>query len=297
MNYDKQLNLIIDNDSAVCYEINNIRRKVFNFFLVSLLNIIPPSFQKIVKKTHKSVECIVDNATSHVALEILYKHGNSKDSKNLLHKIFHKVWFDCNNPKAVRNRLKLVEREIKKSVNELIQKNGSINILSIASGSSRAMVESVCNNDLSNVDISITFLDKNPKANEYSKGLTKKCPSHYNLRWIIDTASNFPNYFGENYKKLNLIEMVGLLDYFDDEKAIKVFSLIYNNLDEDGIFISGNISDNRERKFITDVIGWKMVYRSGEELANIAIKAGFKPERLKIIYEPLKIHAVLVAQK
>jgi len=288
--------IIIDDDPALGYETNSFLREVFNFFFIPILNLIPAGFQKTVKRTHQSAECVIENATTHVAIEVLYNHGNPKDSKNLLHKVFHKIWFTVNNSKAVRNRLKLVERELKKAIKYFIEQDKDINILSIASGSARAIVESACNSSSIDKEVSITFLDKNPKANEYSKNLAKICPPHYNLRWITDTASNFPSHYNEN-EKPNIVEMVGLLDYFDDEKVIKIFSIIYKNLSPGGFLISANIDDNKERKFVTNVVGWKMIYRSGKELANLAIKVGFDPEKVKIIYEPLKIHAVLIAVK
>jgi len=295
---NNQPNLIVDNNPVMGYETNGLLRRVFNFFFIPVLNSIPSNFQKVIKSTHKSAECIIENATSHVAIEVLYKHGNPKDSKNLLHKIFHKIWFNMNNSKAVRDRLKLVEREIRIILLKLAEEKKDINILSIASGSARAIVESVCSLDkLNNINVFVTFLDKNPKAIEYSKILSKKIPPYYNLRWITDTASNFPKYFNEEHKNLNIIEMVGLLDYFDDDKVIKIFSLIYQNLSHGGFLVSANIDNNKEKKFITNVVGWKMIYRNGEQLVSLAIKSGFDSKKIKIIYEPLKIHAVLVAQK
>ena len=73
----------------------------------------------------------------------------------------------------------------------------------------------------------VTFLDKNPYALEYSKNLAKDLPKHFNLHWVEDTASSFPKYL-DNKPDLNLVEMVGLLDYFDDEKVISVFSISFS---------------------------------------------------------------------
>jgi len=47
----------------------------------------------------------------------------------------------------------------------------------------------------------------------------------------------------------------------------------------------------------TKTMRWPMIYREPEELADIAIKAGFSPDRLKIVFEPLGIHGIAVCQK
>ena len=50
-----------------------------------------------------------------------------------------------------------------------------------------------------------------------------------------------------------------------------------------------------EKHFLKWVVNWSMIYRNPYELAEIASVAGFEDYRL--IYEPLRIHGVLVAEK
>jgi hypothetical protein len=40
-----------------------------------------------------------------------------------------------------------------------------------------------------------------------------------------------------------------------------------------------------------------MIYRTAEELANLVNKAGFDYNNMKVFYEPLKIHGMVVAKK
>ena len=95
----------------------------------------------------------------------------------------------------------------------------------------------------------------------------------------------------------NIIETVGLMDYFDDENVEKFFFHVYTHLRPGGIFITANIADNSERKFVTNLVGWEMVYRQPEEFYEIAVRAGFRKENIKILLEPLKIHFVMIAKK
>lgn len=288
----------VDKDPQLKYEINGFGRKTINFFLIPILNSLPPSFHNKVKKTNQKAGQVVKEKTTHAALETLYHKGSNLkfNKKHFLEGFFHEVWFNTNNAKAVRNRLKLVKRLITKAI--LDRKNQtSISVLSIASGSARAVAESILAAGVSS-KIESFFLDRSDKAIEYSKGLVDELSllekSNTKVEWIQDTANSFPQYIDQ---KLDIVEMVGLLDYFDDEKVVRIFNTIYSNLNEGGVMISSNIVDNSERKFLDKAIGWKMIYRYGEEFAELAEKAGFQKGNIEVIYEPLKVHVIIVAYK
>lgn len=280
------------------YEKNNSIKEMVNIFFIPILNSIPCKLQFLVKKTHPSAKKVIENKTSHIALEALYNKGVYSNKQNLKETIFQKIWFNTNNSKAVRNRLKAVKRELFSFSQQVIDQDNDLYIFSIASGSARAITESISNlKNQNNKKIAVSFLDKNPIAIEYSKEKFLTHNSNPNLipNWHLDTASNFYKHIQD--KKPDIIEMVGLLDYFDDKKTLEIFKKIYANLEDGGIFITANIDDNSERPFVTNFVDWNMVYRNGKDLFNLITKAGFKKENIKIFYEPLKIHAILVAKK
>ncbi|PIQ31389.1 MAG: hypothetical protein COW61_03705 [Candidatus Yonathbacteria bacterium CG17_big_fil_post_rev_8_21_14_2_50_46_19] len=290
--------IVVDTDSEIGYEKNGFIRKFINVFYIPLLNSIHGNTRNFIKKTNVSAKKVIENATSHQAIEVLYNYGEAQHSRTLSQRFFHHVWFSTNNPKAVRNRLRLVKRELKKSIKEHLAGGRNINILSIASGSARAVLDAVADPFIKGTFVKVTFIDKNEAANEYSKQLAshQNYPSNYDLRWVTDTARNFSKYFDE-IDKPNIIEMVGLMDYFESSKVEDIFSAIYVNLAPGGIFISANICDNSERKFVTKVVGWEMIYREPEDFLNFAIKAGFREDDIMIFYEPLRIHFVMVVKK
>lgn len=287
--------MYVDQDKTIGYETNGIGRKILNSFLVPTLNILPSRARWIIKKTHRSADEVITNATTHQAIETLYRKGDHSQSSGLIKKLFQMLWFQTDNAKAVRNRLRLVKKNLKQ---ELIKRAGSepTKLLSIASGSARAIVEATLEIDQEIPDnsLSVTFVDKNPKANEYSKQLAKDANVR-NLQWYTGTISDFfksqpptPTY--------DIVEMVGLMDYFEDAKVIEVCKQIRVNLVHDGVLIIANISDNKERRFVTDVIGWKMIYRSTDEFVALLLLAGFERHKMKIQYEPVKIHYVVTAE-
>lgn len=289
---------IIYDDKSLGLETHSLFRKFINIFFVPIINNLPKGFSEYIKKSNPAAAKVIENVTNHDALEILYSKGDiiSKNKKNgFITKIFQNIWFNLGNPKAVRNRLKLVIKEMHLHLESIAKKDREINIISIASGSSRAIVEVVKKSSyLNDTKLSITFLDKNPKAIEYSKDLCKNI-SGIDLNWINDSAGNFLRN-GTN-KKFDIVEIVGLFDYFNDEKIEEALKGIHNILQDGGVVITANINHNEEEKFMSNTMNWPMIYRSAEELALIAEKAGFSKNKMKVFYEPLKIHGMVVAEK
>lgn len=287
----------VDMDGSLDLEKNGIIRKFFNLFFIPFINSLPKSFKHLIKKTNKAAATVIDNATNHKALEVLYSKGELFSAKKLTGNFFKYVWFNLNNSKAVRNRLKFVKRELRNHLQNISTFDRDIEIISIASGSSRAIIETVKAGEyLKDTKLSITFLDKNEHAITYSKNLSTEI-SHLpiKLNWINDSVGNFLRSLPE--KRFDIVEIVGLLDYFTDYKVIETFAGIYKILEPGGVLITSNISHNSEEKFITKVIDWPMIYRTPDEMASLANKAGFDYNNMKAFYEPLRIHGMVVAKK
>ena len=91
--------------------------------------------------------------------------------------------------------------------------------------------------------------------------------------------------------------MVGFMDYLSQSKGILITKKIYNVLPDSGYFITCNIKDNDERKFLTKVLNWDMNYRDPDELSTILVEGGFDPDYCQILYEPYKIHGIAIGKK
>ncbi len=287
----------VDRDPSLDLETNSPLRKVVDVFFLPILNNLPKDFKHLIKKTNNAAKVVIDNATNHQALEVLYSKGELFSLKKLSHRFFKYIWFNVHNSKAVRNRLKFVKRELKKHLESISEFDREIEIISIASGSSRAIIETVQHGHyVKDAKLSLIFLDKNEKAIEYSKRLSTEIQHlPIKLTWVNDTVGNFLRNLPE--KKFDVVEIVGLLDYFEDKKVLEIFTGIYRVLQKGGVLITSNVSHNKEEKFITKVIDWPMIYRTAEELAMLVKKAGFEYNNIRAFYEPLKIHGMVVAKK
>lgn len=166
-------------------------------------------------------------------------------------------------------------------------------LLSLGCGSTRAVINALSqfNNQ---PEIRSKFIDINRDALEYGQKLAKESNVSGQLEWYRNWIENLENYCDENFQP-DIIEMMGLLDYFNRKRAIDIVRRIHKTLSLDGWLIVSNICPNLERPFITKGVGWSMIYRRPQELAEIMNEAGFSDYRL--IYEPLKIHGLAIAQK
>lgn len=292
--------IILQKKSDEKFEINGPLELILDtFLLIPLLNALPKKMAPLVRKSHRGANEVLDHKTTHRALEVLYNSGKHHTNNGLLNRFFRWVWFNTNNSKAVRNRLLIVKREVDRHLRVLLTQKQKIQILSIASGSARAIIDVLSTIHIPiESSVEVYFLDKNRDALDYSRQLFNSLgnPKHLAGKWINDTASNFAKYLNEN-QKLDVVEMVGLLDYFEDEKVIQISKEISKYLVPDGLFITANIADNSERPFVTNFIDWKMIYRNPEQIHNLISRGGFITENIKTYVEPLRIHSVVVARK
>jgi hypothetical protein len=278
------------------------RRALYTGLIQPILNRLPAHSQSRIKKSHKMAKDVIENRTSHRALEVLYTGGYQQASTSFKKKVSRAVWMNTDNVIGVRNRLLLVEREITNHLQNLATQNSKkeIRLLSIASGSARSFVDVLSRITLPHgTSLSVTFLDKNPLALEYSRGLVAAASfdsSQYSFYWEEGTANAYLNGLGASVE-FDLIEMVGLMDYFDNEKAIATMSAIREHLCSNGCMLTANILPNKEQRFISDVVDWHMIYRTPDSFAALAEKAGFSREKITGYVEPMRVHVLLRACK
>jgi hypothetical protein len=292
------IEVIIDKDKTLKYERVCLARKIFNSIFIIILVHTPTSITRsFIRKSSKKAAKVQNNVTTHTAIDVVYQSGIKFSKRfNFINEIINHTWFNLNNAKALRNRLKLVKKLLKQAVNLKVHEGKKeIIIYSLASGSSRAVIDIVKKFE-NNISFCIRLLDKDEGALKVSKNIieNKKLKSK-DIKLIKDKVRNFSKYCNEGQP--DIIEMVGLLDYLDEEKCLLILKKIFNNLAPNGILITANIRNNKERKFLDKVLKWIMVYREPDDLSSVLVRSGFKPENISIYYEPLLTHGVAIATK
>ena len=269
------------------YEFINVFRRLW----VPLVSI--PSIERFLFiKLSRLGRRIRRSAASYRALEMIYTYSRDDTrGKGILERLATHILLHCLNAKAVRNRLKLVKEELEKIIVGL-DKN-DIHIMSLGSGSARAVIETLvaCNGE--STKYTVTLVDQSQSALNFSKQLAVMNGVLVNVTLVRGMLEEFVKN-GRDHPP-DIVEMVGIMDYFDDATAQEVLGEIYRLLLPGGVLITCNIHDNPERPFMTKVMDWPMVYRNAEELSRVMRRSGFNDHQ--ITYEPLGIHGVAVGRK
>jgi hypothetical protein len=233
---------------------------------------------------------VKEYAASWKAMDIIYNHSFPK--KITIRGLVDEFYWHGLNCQGLRNRYKLVKCELRKVIPNFFDQK-EIKLVSLACGASQAIIEIIAEYKAKNIIIKAVLMDIDQTALDAAKefaiqsGVLDQIKTHkINLSKEDNILIDF---------KPQIIEMMGFLDYNAQDKAILFVKKLYKSLDKNGVLITCNINFNIERHFIKWVINWPMVYRKAEDLIDIAKCSGFK--KYKIIYEPLKIHGILIAKK
>jgi len=300
---ENKIPIIIDADRSLGYEKNKLSY-IFRLPLIWVLALWVGLKKKILGSELKlntywfdglSSTCrkVKENATTWKALDIIYNYCPERD-KSFEGRVTD-FWNGLKNIKAVRNRLRLVKKLLKESVQEFSKNEKQIRLTSIASGAAQGIIEIMREFKQKGIFVQAIFLDRDPTAIEHSKNLAKQAEVINQIDFANISTKQLKSVVGKF--KPHIVEVIGLLEYRPGEHAINLLKRIYDTLVPKGILITSNISPNSEKFFSYWVGNWPMIYRTVEQLSEIIIKAGFNPQNCKIIQEPLRIHNVAICKK
>lgn len=233
---------------------------------------------------------VKDNAYSWRALEIIYNlpvyaTRVSFDGVAL-------YWNGLENAKAVRNRLKLTKTILRRQI--LKAGKTKVKILSIASGSARAVLETMAElKRTHNITLEFALLDLDPTAIEYAERLAKELGVFESCKMINGSTTNMYELLGD-YSP-DIIEMVGFLEYRSRLKAVSLLERLDALLNKGGVVVVSQIKPNREMYFLRMVMNWPMIYRREEDFRSLLSESGYK--NFLIEAEPTGIHMVCVYTK
>jgi len=266
-----------------------IKKSFYTFFGLGKPKINTFFFDGIGKSSRK----VKEYAASWKALDIVYNHPFPY--KKTIGNLVDEFYWNGLNCQGLRNRRKLIKDELRKAILDIYSKNqkNEIHIISLACGSAEVLIEIMAELKIKRIQIRALLIDIDERALQKATTLAKE----YGIDDKIKTEKNSVYEIANISKGFNpnIIEMMGFLDYLKQDKAIGLAKEINNSLKDNGYFITCNINSNPEKEFLTHIIDWPMIYRAPNELLEVGARSKFKENR--VIYEPLKIHGILIAKK
>lgn len=240
---------------------------------------------------------ISDDEASHKALETIYT-GPIYPDTDLLHFWSQIHIGNIHNAMAARNRLRIVKNEFTGFMGGLLKDVDKVDVLSIAAGSSRGIMEVLRElNGRGHDHIRLRMVDINRDALADGKNLVKELDIQESVDFIRAHFLSFRRYLETGYRP-HFVEIVGLFDYLPDNNVVTLLSAIRSQLAEGGMILFSNIDNNDEEHFTHQVVGWRsMQYRPKDQLVSLAENAGFGTGKIRAIEEPLGIYNLIAARR
>ena len=214
-------------------------------------------------------------------IDKIYTNSITEDSKFSKWDYFFHTLAAC---KAVRNRKDYFKQLLKTKAND-------INILNLASGPCRDMIEYLEENPKSEISFDCVELDTN--AIEYGKNLLNKST-------IKQTKINFINkniFKFDTSKEYDLIWSAGLFDYFEDKVFIRLLKRFLKNIRTDGELVIGNFHPKNPSKAYMEFGFWYLNHRTEEDLIKLAHACGIEDKNIDIKSESEGVNLFLHISK
>jgi ubiquinone/menaquinone biosynthesis C-methylase UbiE len=297
-NPSKNVVAAIDKNEGFKYESRSWPMRLIHIPLMFILNLLPPKIARAIflsfSGPNGDTRTVFKWVATHKALEVMYTYPERRKRGETT--ISDDFWENfLSNARAVRNRLILVKKVLSGIMKEMSLKKSNIKLLSLGSGSARAVFEIIGSNAH---PVQIKLIDMSQRAIKDSEEFIHSLSldeEKVKVEFHRDYIQNLERYCVDF--EPDIIEMVGLLDYLPENQAVDLIKKIHKVLPSGGHLITCNVVPNLEALFVTKGINWPLIYRQPEELAHLLIKGGFPSENLILKYEPFKIHCLAIAKK
>ena len=301
MNHVGYIDLIGPGEVEYKFSIDKLRIN----FLKHPLKSLRRSGTKFFHKHSKIGKETIENPGSWRVLDLLYGneieiHANGDyefSEREFVPKHWtDKIFYNSKASEATRARFKHYVETMKQLGEEYAESNnGRVNILSLASGPGRDVMEVAESLKRRGIDVYATCVDKDKGAMEIGsiiamkkglKGITFK-------RCKIGKAHHYEN--GNFY---DIVITQGIMDYLNDERGVDLLKNARNVSKEGGTVITSNMDVHRWMRFFMEVFGgWKLKYRNGKELEKIMINAGYEKDKVNVYLLPEGYHWIGMGKK
>ncbi|HQR29313.1 MAG TPA: class I SAM-dependent methyltransferase [Anaeromyxobacteraceae bacterium] len=182
--------------------------------------------------------------------------------------------------KAVRFRKDLVKRQLKALVSRRAGAPGPVRVLSIGAGPAQELHELVRELDDLPVPLEVVLFeqDKNALAHAFRRltpSVEARFPGRMRLVFLHDSIKRLlrDETLFAPFGKFDLIYSVGLLDYLQHRTGVVLTRHLARAAAPGGQVLVANMVDHASRTLLQIHLDWALIYRTREELLDIARSA------------------------
>ena len=198
--------------------------------------------------------------------------------------------------RALKNRLEAVISHVVDQMHRIVAQNGHIKIVNLGSGSGRDTIEALKRNSHLLSSVSVDCIDIDPEALMTARRLTKEKGFIKNFKFSQKSLTQL------HYRKeIDLGLMIGILCGLEFKGCVAALKKVKPYFKSGGILVASNVLKNMVEEdplmayIMENVMGWRLVYKTSEQLRDIFEKAGY--EWQGIFYdEPTRFHGMGVAR-
>jgi 2-polyprenyl-3-methyl-5-hydroxy-6-metoxy-1,4-benzoquinol methylase len=245
-----------------------------------------------------------ENVTNAAALDDVYnssyafRWANGEKIIPLSEKIdpLGQFFLNCPNGQAVRNRCRGVMYEFQEAAKEILKKRREVRVLSIACGSSQAIVNQssiMVNRGMNKDNFIFTFTDMEQEPLDLARIRAEQGGLSDQVEYIKTHFKNLPEIL--RGRKFDIIEACGIDDYLPRKNLLELFRFVNLILEKGGVFITSNMKETRGALLLTWTYNWPIIYREPEDLHEVLVEANFQSP--KVYLEPWGIHMYATAHK
>jgi extracellular factor (EF) 3-hydroxypalmitic acid methyl ester biosynthesis protein len=212
---------------------------------------------------------------------------------------FDRFFQDHAAPQAVRNRYQLVGEEIVRQVR--VREPLPLHVVSVGSGPAADIQHAArLLSGEERTRLMITLLDIDPSALDFCKSQLASWFTEEQVRYRQENLHRVGRRRAtrELLESADMIVCVGLFDYLETARAKQMLEVFWRSLPPQGKLMVFNFSpDNPSRTYMEWLGNWYLIYRTSEELREIANAAGIPDDDQRIDAEAAGVNLFLSANK
>ncbi len=228
--------------------------------------------------------------------EMLDQIAHDQIDQELLPGAFDRYFQDQAAPKAVRNRTQQIADQIVQTVR---RRSDHVKICSVGSGPAadlKRAIEQLETNETSRMEVALFDLD--PTALELAKSRLEAFQVNVNAHRVnlfrIARVQKLSSLLADS----DLIFCSGLFDYLSHDDAVGMLRMFWQQLRQDGRLMAFNFStQNRSRAYMEWFGNWYLVYRTIDQMRQLALDAGWSDDQFTVRSEAENVNLFIEAHK